>query len=49
MPDFKQGLFVNDSLVVATARVLSARGIASADTDFRSVKDLLLFVPTDLS
>jgi predicted nucleic acid-binding protein len=44
----EQGLFVNDSLVVAAARVARADGIASADTDFRRVRDLTLFSPADL-
>ena len=44
----EHGLFVNDSLVVAAARAASADGIASADADFKRVKDLTLFSPADL-
>lgn len=44
----QDGLLVNDSLVVAGTRETSADGLASADGDFRRVKDLTVFTPDDL-
>jgi predicted nucleic acid-binding protein len=42
------GLLVNDSLVVASARELGIDSLASADADFRRVKDMKLYRPGDL-
>lgn len=42
------GLLVNDSLVVAAARELGIERLASADADFRRVKELELYRPGDL-
>lgn len=42
------GLLVNDSLVVAAARSVGVELLASADADFRHVKELRLYRPTDL-
>ena len=44
----QHGLFVNDSLVVAAAREARVDVLASADRDFRRVKDLHLSWPGDL-
>lgn len=44
----QDGLLVNDSLVVAGTRETGADGLASADGDFRRVKDLKVFTPDDL-
>jgi predicted nucleic acid-binding protein len=42
------GLLVNDSLVVASASEAGVGHLASADADFRRVKELKLYRPTDL-
>lgn len=42
------GLLVNDSLVVAAARGAGVAHLASADPDFRRVKELKLYQPSDL-
>lgn len=42
------GLLVNDSLVVAAARGAGVAHLASADRDFRRVKELKLYQPGDL-
>lgn len=44
----RYGLLVNDSLVVAAARGAEVDGLASADSDCRTVKDVKLFQPGDL-
>lgn len=45
----QHGLLVNDSLVLASTREANVDGLASADTDFRRVKGLMLFEPDDLA
>lgn len=42
------GLLMNDSLVVAAAREAGVGHLASADADFRRVKELKLYRPGDL-
>lgn len=42
------GLLVNDSLVVAAAQGAEVTHLASADPDFRRVKELKLYQPGDL-
>lgn len=42
------GLLVNDSLVVAAARERGIESLASADADFRRVKEMRLYRPGDL-
>ena len=44
----KYGLLVNDSLIVASAREAGVGHLASADVDFRRVKELKLYRPGDL-
>lgn len=44
----QHGLLINDSLVLASARKANVDGLASADTDFRRVRDLALYEPNDL-
>lgn len=44
----RHGLLVNDSLVVAAAEAAQIGALASADTDFRRVKELKLYQPADL-
>lgn len=44
----RYGLLVNDSLVVAAALGAGAGHLASADADFRRVKELKLYGPDDL-
>jgi predicted nucleic acid-binding protein len=42
------GLVVNDSLVVAAARELGIKSLASADADCRRVEEMKLYRPGDL-
>lgn len=42
------GLLVNDSLIVASAREAGVGHLASADADFRRIKELKLYRPGDL-
>lgn len=42
------GLLTNDSLVIASAEMANVDGIATADRDFRRVKELDTFFPGDL-
>jgi predicted nucleic acid-binding protein len=44
----RYGLLVNDSLVVAAASGAGTEHLASADADFRRVKELKLYTPSDL-
>jgi predicted nucleic acid-binding protein len=44
----RHGLLVNDSLVVAAAEAAQIGALASADSDFRRVKELKLYEPADL-
>lgn len=42
------GLLTNDSLVLASAEGAEADGIATSDRDFRRMRDLKVYYPTDL-
>ena len=43
-----EGLLTNDSLVIATMRVLHITNLISADKDFAQVSKIQLFEPNDL-
>lgn len=42
------GLMTNDSLLIACARRLRCRAIASSDRRFKDVKDIVVYEPDDL-